>query len=342
MMIGASVQRRRRDGSQPERDYSLMKEAGIDRVRFGFRTPFVDAAMGDLTPEFREQEREIELLGQHGFKVMGYSPFPGGDPDIGGHFPARGGSVGSDGYLAFYEEVCAWLAKHFESVVDAWQVANEMNSPDWSGDLTSDQGVEFLRRGGRGLKRGNPDALVGVNMAGFDDAAMYMYGKLFPNDTVDFDYVGADGYFGSYQPGGPERWGEKFDQLAGITGGKPIVVQEFGYPSAGGTMTTEEQRKDVTRNRHILKAWPYPWDGRPRTPEDQAEYVLRCMEIFANDRRVIGVFVWRWNDGGRCWLCGSSDCPITGNWGLVDLDERPKPAFHAFQEGAAMLRNRAS
>jgi hypothetical protein len=336
MLVGAAVQRRRRDHSRLERNYELMREAGIEWVRMGFRTPFTDASMATLTPEFEDQEREVALLQANGFKVMGYTPFPGGDPDIGGAFPAWGGEVGSAGYYAFYEAVCAWLAQRFQGVAPAWQVANEMNAPDWNGGLTADQGVLFLQHGGRGIKQGNPAAQIGVNMAGFNDTALYMYRQLFTSPMVHFDYIGADGYFGSYDRGGPETWQAKLDQLWAIAQ-RPIIVQEFGYPSAGGTMTDETHRQDIQTYRCLDRAWPYSWEDRDHTPQTQAEYIARCMALFANDKRIQGVFLWRWNDGKRCWLCGSPACPITGNWGLVDCDEQPKPAFYAFQQGAALL-----
>ena len=338
MLIGAAVQRRPREGSQAEPDYRLMREAGIEWVRMGFRTPFTDATMQALTPEFQAQEREVEQLARHGLHVMGYTPFPGGDPDIGGHFPTWGGPLGSEGYAACYEEVCAWLANRFRGVAEAWQVANELNHSDWNGGLSLDQGVEFLTRGARGIKRANPTALVGCNMAGFDDAALYMYDRLFPNDTVEFDYLGADGYCS------PDEWPAKLDQLKAITV-KPLIVQEFGYASAGDTLTAEQLRTiqwTGARDRCRWRAWPPSWGDRPHTPEVQAEYVAACMALFATEPRIAGVFVWRWNDAPRCWLCGrpSDVCPGTGHWGLVDVDERPKPAYGAFRQGAALLRAR--
>ncbi|CAA9582515.1 MAG: hypothetical protein AVDCRST_MAG88-3520, partial [uncultured Thermomicrobiales bacterium] len=265
MMIGAAVQRRPREGSWSRPDYALMREAGIEWVRMGFRPPFTDATLATTTPEFGEQEREVEALARHGLRVMGYTPFPGGDPDIGGGYPAWGGPMGSEGYFAAYEEVCAWLGRRFSGVAGAWQVANELNHGDWNGGLTPDQGVEFLKRGARGLKRANPGALVGFNMAGFGEVAMGMYRALFPPDAggaADFDYIGADGYQA------PELWPDKFAQLAAITD-RPIVVQEFGYASAGATLTAEQMATIAfgsARDRCKYRAWNPTWGDRPHTP----------------------------------------------------------------------------
>jgi hypothetical protein len=334
MMIGAAAQRRPKERPTADLDYGRMREAGVEWVRLGLRPPFTDDSMTTTTQEFQEQEREIDRLASHGLKLMGYTPFPGGDPDIGGHYPAWGGPPGSETYFDHYEAVCAWLGERFRGVAGAWQIANEMNLPFWSGDLTTEQAITFLQRGGRGIRRGNPDALVGFNMAGFGDVAMTMYAALL-GDASDFDYIGCDGYMA------PDLWPEKFAMLKMITD-KPIIVQEFGYASAGITLTPEQTRAHPFRDAHDRcrwLGWPHNWEGHGHTPEEQAEYVEACMKHFLAEPRVAGVIVWRWDDAPHCWLCGrpSSTCPGTGRWGLVDEQGTPKPSLAAFRNGAMQL-----
>jgi len=341
MMIGAAAQRRPKERQTAPLDYDLMREAGIEWVRFGFCPPFTDESMTATTAAFQEQEREVERLAKHGLKLMAYTPFPGGDPDIGGHYPEWGGPVSSEAYLDHYEAVCAWLAARFRDVAGAWQIANELNLPFWAGDLTPEQAVTFLQRGGHGVRRGNPEALVGFNMAGFGETAMMMYDALLGGDNDnDFDYIGCDGYMA------PDLWPEKFAMLKAITG-KPIIVQEFGYASAGITLTPEQTRAHPFRDAHDRckwLGWPHNWEGHGHSPEEQAKYVAACMDHFLAEPRVAGVIVWRWDDAPHCWLCGrpSSICPGTGRWGLVDEQGNPKPALNAFQTGASRLRRRAS
>jgi len=337
MLIGAAAQRRPREQPAVDLDYARMREAGVEWVRLGLRPPFTDESMADITPAFQEQEREIERLAAHGLRLMAYTPFPGGDPDIGGHYPAWGGPVGSDDYLECYEAVCAWLAARFGDVAGTWQVANELNRPFWRGDLTTPQAISFLQRGGQGIRRGNPEARIGFNMAGFDEIAMEMYAALLGNGH-DFDYIGCDGY----QP--PDQWPRKFALLKAITD-LPVIVQEFGYASAGITLTPEQTRDhpfETASDRCRWLGWPYSWEGHGHTPEEQAEYVTACMEHFVAEPRVAGVIVWRWDDAPYCWVCGrpSSICPGTGRWGLVDEHGRPKPALAAFRAGAARLKAR--
>lgn len=342
MLTGAAAQRRPKERQAAELDYVLMRESGIDHVRLGIRPPFTDASMTATSAAFQEQEREIARIAQAGLKVMAFSPFPGGDADIGGQYPAWGGPAGSEAYLDQYETVCAWLAERFRGVVDAWQIANEMNLPFWAGDLEPDQAIAFLQRGGGGIRRGNPDAIVGFNMAGFGEVAMAMYARLLapaPGE-VDFDYIGCDGYME------PDLWPDKLAQLKAISD-KPIIVQEFGYASEGITLTERQSREHPFRTAHDRcrwLGWMHMWGGRPHTPEVQAEYIARCMDHFVAEPRVTGVIVWRWDDAPHCWLCGrpSSTCPGTGRWGLVDERGYPKPALAAFRDGAFRLRQLAS
>jgi hypothetical protein len=178
-------------------------------------------------------------------------------------------------------------------------------------------------------------------MAGFGDVAMQMYADLLApdaDDAFDFDYVGCDGYMA------PDLWPERFAQLRAVSD-KPILVQEFGYASAGITLTAEQTRAHPFTSAHDRcrwLGWMRNWDDHEHTPEEQAEYVARCMAHFADEPRLIGAIIWRWDDAPRCWLCGRSSalCPGTGRWGLVDEQGRPKPALADFREGAARLKQR--
>ena len=118
------------------------------------------------------------------------------------------------------------------------------------------------------------------------------------------------------------------------TTGKPVIINEWGYSSLQwGEKLTDLERKnfynqDVCRNKYWDKVW-----GKGHTPEAQAEYVIRCQEIFAQHPNVIGNFFFRWSDAETCWQCGEPDCPAECAWGCVDTHEHPKPAYWALKEG---------
>jgi hypothetical protein len=346
MMIGASAQVRPKERHVAAFDYELMKEYGIEWVRLGLRVPFTDASMTETTDAFQEQEREIERIAAQGMKVMAITPFPTGDIDIGGDYPEWGGPIGSEGYLQRYEEVCAWLATRFRGVAEGWQISNYLSISFFGNELIPEQSAALLQRGGRGVKRANPDALVGFNLAGFDEDAMLMYSSLFPGpessvDVFEFDYIGCDGLLA------PEQWPKKFERLKSISD-KPIIVQEFGYSSQGFMLTAKptSDHPFVPPNDHCrLLGWPGQWGEDHRyTWEAQADYVAACMTHFVAEPRVDGVFFWRWDDAPHCFMCGcpSSICPGTGRYGLIDDHGQPKPSLEAFRVGASRLKQRAN
>ena len=59
MLIGVAAQHRPAESPVTPFDYGLMREAGVQYVRLGFRVPFTDASMTTTTPEFQEQEQAL-------------------------------------------------------------------------------------------------------------------------------------------------------------------------------------------------------------------------------------------------------------------------------------------
>lgn len=138
-------------------------------------------------------------------------------------------------------------------------------------------------------------------------------------------------------PGAQERhWVRCIDDLDRMTG-RPIIVQEFGYPSLGTVMTTEEQSTQSDQ-QHQLKKLVYGWDRMPvHTPEIQAEYAEQCLDRLLGDSRVAGVFWFQWFDQAECYNCGAKDCPCETAWGLVDQFDQPKPVYHRWQSTVERL-----
>jgi hypothetical protein len=86
-----------------------------------------------------------------------------------------------------------------------------------------------------------------------------------------------------------------------------------------------------------FRKWPATWGGG-HTPTVQAEFVTRAIDGFVAQRdKLMGMFFYRWEDQERCWQCGSPDCPLEIAWGLVGVDNTPKPAYQAFKDGVRRL-----
>ena len=127
-----------------------------------------------------------------------------------------------------------------------------------------------------------------------------------------------------------ERHGTELTEKAG----KSIIIQEFGYASRGDVMTPAE--KASGKSPHELKKWGHGW-REGHTPDIQAAYLEETYRIFMDTSTVLGAIWYCWSDHERCWNCGAPDCPCETAWGLVDTDEAPKPAYHAFSRVARKL-----
>ena len=309
----------------PRQRLDLMQQAGVEWVRCDVPFPFEDK-VGNVSQKFRNFTEQVHTWNRAGFRVMGITPYPRG-------WNVDAGTSGSSHFLHVYEEACKFMAQEFGDIVQGWQISNELNLESFRHPLTEEQALAFAKQGGSGVRRGNTSALVGVNMAGFGKSALRMYSELYPNNDVEFDYIGTDGYFGSWEAGGPESWHEKLALLHEKTG-KPIIIQEFGYASKGDVMTPEE--RTAGKSPHELKKWGHAWcDGH--TPEVQAAYLEETYRIFIDTSTVLGAIWYCWSDHEKCWNCGAPDCPCETAWGLVDVNEVPKPAYYAFSHVAKSL-----
>jgi len=328
------------DGADPER----MRGAGIEWVRQGFPLPFEDRLGGETTEAYEQAKARTRDWARKGFGVMGVTPLPGicrMEPDDRGkleivwhsRMPDWMGPAGSEQYVANYRAVCHWLGEDLAELVSLWQIANELDIVEFAGPLNPRQACELVAAAARGLKDGNPSAPVGTNSAS-SDKAYYLYGRLFAQPDCPLDYCGVDAYYGTWLPGGPDDWGNRIEELHALTG-VPVLINEWGFSSAGEAMSLEERTSGVYCCQ--IRKWRYTW-GAGHSPEGQADYVRTAFEAFSRHRDILlGAFFYRWEDQQQCWQCGSPDCPVETAWGLLDREGRPKPSFHAFQEGVAAL-----
>lgn len=333
----------------PEADESLLKEAGIGWVRQGFPVPFEGKIGGRTTDAFHKAKARAEDWNARGMKIMGVTPGPGvmtWKPDEQGkmrgvwnsRYPEWMGELGSEELCQNYQAICGFLADQLHGVVEMWQIANELNITQFAGSLTPDQASQLALSSAYGLKASDSSLFVGTNMAGLNQAAHQMLKNLHADPDGPINYCGIDCYFGTWSPGGPENWAGVIDELYDISGVK-VLVNEWGYSSAGEVMTEDE--KELQNKLRIpncqLKKWRHAWSGG-HTPEIQAQFVKRAYEIFRERReKLLGAFFYRWEDQEKCWQCGEPDCPAETAWGLVDIQGNPKPAFHAFKEGVSLI-----
>lgn len=299
-------------------------QLGFDQGRF-----LQGAAQGESFQALKEQ---IRTLRADGFQVIGITPGPR-------EMVVAAGAAGSADYFENYRRSCAFLGEQFIGLIDFWQVANELDIWIFRDSLSLDQAVLFLKAGIRGLKEASLALKVGINITLFPSRpgevdgntelheGTFVAERIYGDPSLDLDYAGFDSYPGTWRRGGVESWSEYLDGFHALTR-KPILIQEFGYSSAGGMMTEAEDKSGLYPCQ--ARKWRFSWRGA-HTPEMQAEFIGQSLGVFAEKPFVLGAVHYHWKDSGQCWQCGQRDCPVETAWGLVDTDNNPKPSYHRFK-----------
>lgn len=322
-------------GSLSDADKALMHAAGIRGLRSG-RLHFDQAAFlaGGPQPEkFWAIKERMAGLRAEGFRFTALTPSPF-------EIVAASGAPGSAEYFENYRRMCAFLATTFDGLVEFWQVANEVDIWIFRATLTLDQSVAFLKAGIRGVQSTGTKAKVGINITLFPSLpgevdgntelheGVYIAKGVYHDPELQLDYAGFDSYPGTWRKGGAESWDAYLDEFYALTK-KPIIIQEFGYSSAGGMMTPEEDASGI----YPCKAgkWRFSSGGRGHTPEAQAKFIEESFEVFARKPFVIGATYYRWTDQAVCWQCKQPGCPVETAWGLLDLNRQPKPSYACYK-----------
>jgi hypothetical protein len=326
-------------------DPFLIKAAGIGWIRQDFPFPFAERIGGTLADGYMKAKAEAQGWAAKGMRLMGVTPLHGVGgykADVSGKYqfiwndflPAYMGGLNSEEFSRNYQELCAFLAADLIGIVQMWQISNELNIPMFAGPLSYYNGCELILHGAMGLKQSDPSLIVGPNSA-LPNMRYYFYGRLYADPRATYlDYVGIDGYYGTWDPGSPQSWDTALTELYDLTR-VPMLVNEWGYSSAGGMMSVEHSQSSIPECQ--VKQWRHAW-GEGHTPASQAAFVRDTMGIFHKHRKhLLGAFFYRWEDQEACWQCGSPDCPVETAWGLVDRQGQPKPSFFTHQEGVEKL-----
>jgi len=325
-------------------DFKLLRDLGVKWVRKGYPFPFADEK-GTLSKRFLDADESIERFRAEGFEILCSIPGPGvvsydSEEKITKFHrsaPAYFGEASDEKYFEKLYEATVFLGEFTKGRIQWWQIANEPDIDIFYGPLNEAQNIRFLTTAAKGILKSNPDAQCGINLGYINDYARVLMREMYAIPNSPFAYLGIDGYMGSWQPGGPKSWVKYIEETAALSG-KPIIINEWGFSSLqwGEKYTDPERKKHYNQGVCYDKYWGYTW-GQGRTPEAQALYVSECLPIFAEHPAVIGNFFFRWDDAKTCWQCGEPDCPAECAWGCVDVDEKPKPAYYALQEGFKTL-----
>jgi hypothetical protein len=357
-MIGATPSHNKEFAFSPE-NLGLMKKAKIGIVRMPVRFPFADAGMEALNEKYKAAVTDIRRLQALGIRSFASFECAGSnryDPATGktGYIRATPLWVGSFDEDAFYERIeraAEFVGRDLADAVRWWQAANEPDIDTFIGDFTHEQNARYLRAIAKGLKKGNPDAQCGINLAGVGTMgggdgtlgvhayAKELIGQLYTDEGY-FDYIGLDGYFGSWSGGKPADWIPYIDEAARVSK-KPVIINEWGYSTLQrGAARPEADKKryfnsEVCRHKDWDAGGGAKWLGKDHNEELQADYNRECVKIFSEHPAVIGNMYFQWQDQTTCWQCGEPDCPAECAWGCIRKDGTPKPGYYGLAEANA-------
>lgn len=330
-----------------------MKEAGLNYARNYCVFPWADKSMKTLDTYYVEFKKSVKQHADLGIQTLGVIQNPG---QMGGdsegqvsylrQYPDWMGPTDQDYYFEILAIACEFIAKDMKNDIIYWQIANEQDNEAFIGELTLEQNERWMLVAANAVKRGNPNAIIGTNMSCINEKkdnheiggyTLELINKIYNCENSLYDFLGIDGYFGSWTPGGAESWVKYIDDAYAACH-KPILIQEWGYSTLQeGPERTEEDKNrffntDVCRNRSWGMDGLHLWNGQPHSEELQCEYIKQCAKIFFEHPHCIGQMFFQWTDQQVCWQCGSAECPAECGWGCIHADETPKPGYYALAE----------
>lgn len=290
-------------GAYEDRAFERLAQSGCASIRLGFDWPSLEPEPGVY--RFERMDADVRRYHDHDITIYGMivnTPAwasPSGRTEPG--YPPRADAV--DAWQSF----CAAIAAHYRDEIRFWEVWNEQNGYGWNRDNGFNNVEEYLpvlRAACRGLKAGHPECVVGLG--GLDDADGY--GRIFIERLYD-----ADG-------------GAFFDAVA-----------DHPYSKKGDVESTADKLRKIIAalEPHGDAARPlwlteYGWNLRELREEERVACLHRFFEIlrepeFATVRSAhyIGI--------------SDFETPLD-DYAVCDVNLRPRPLFHAFQEEAARVR----
>jgi len=236
---------------QPENDYlDKIVDTGFNYVRTDIPCPF--DRNGKIRSSYLEFRNECLAYKAKGLKVLAVTPYPKDlIADMGINLTSE--NINDEGvfddFLETTEEVIDYIYRDFynNNLADIFQITNEMGLIVFSDPLSNDQCIQYI---GVQLEKINEikqeihadnRIQVGYNLADLLESSRYINSGLSPYYQY-CDYVAIDLYTGNQGQATPKDYSKKVRELYSLTG-KPIIITEFGFWSAGGRKTADQKNE---------------------------------------------------------------------------------------------------
>jgi len=250
----------------PSEDFEMLKGANLEWIRIDIPYPFNED--GTLTQSYTDFRKKAERIKAGGMKLMAVTPLPV-------EFLRHGIDARKKEDIPEIERVSRFLVTDLQGLVGAMQIANEIGIPRFTLPFSVKEGAEFIAVTAKAMYPVRGDILVGYNSAG-PQSDLNLYLKPY---MQYFDYIGIDLYMGCFFFGTMWMFDALLRYLWAFTG-KPIVLCEFGYISAGAPKSKKEKldiirsygmknKKDAKNNINKLL---------DNMPEHMSRYIKHCAQ----------------------------------------------------------------
>lgn len=214
----------------PNEDYDMLEDAGLKWVRFDIPCPF--DSYGNIRNAYLAFKERCKGYADRGFKVMAVTPYP---RDI---ISDMGFNPMDD--LERLKEIAVFLYNDLKEITGAFQITNEMGLVGFMHPLTLEEAATYIGVQLEAISAVKDDSFpIGYNSADLIQVSRDLH-KLMKLYLKYCDYVGIDLYTGNQGNAKAKDYSKKVKKLYRMTN-KPILIEEFGFWSAGGQKSAEEK-----------------------------------------------------------------------------------------------------
>ena len=238
----------------------LLKGSGITYVRLVFSYPFGTDGVTP-NPAYLMTKKTARRFYDAGIKVMAQSFWPGGrgyDDQTGtikwfSNLPGFYNDFDDDYFYKTVKTATKFMAEDLKDICSTWLISNEIDINTYTGDMTFDQIIRYVKAATDGVRTGNPESSCGVNLL---TEVWEAYSLKFVNalygENPTLDWLGLDGYYGTLQQGGPDElrivWSPDNDPGQSLDSGTLQRVEQYTLELDGTVQldwTADEMERQV-------------------------------------------------------------------------------------------------
>lgn len=292
-----------------EKDFQLVKELGLDRLRVSFSWANYEPLKGRFA-NLDWLHQFVDLADEYGITLIPYLCYAPGWATTNGQWydpPVD--------YEDWYDFVFTMVSE-FKDQIHSWELWNEQDHYMWwSGSL--DEFAELIRVGSQAVKDADSDATI--IMGGLTGPDTGFLEAMFEAGLEDrFHIMPVHSYHESWSSAAVESyikpWGTDFDYMAEVLAeqgrGQPIWLNEIGYPTIG-----------------------------EQTEYDQASFIRRAVGTLIATEKISLISWYEIKDLPQDFHLGVIGDSNNYHLGLTTVDRTPKLGFYTYQNIVSLLNH---